>query len=447
MQIIWRDNADAQVYETARLDNVFNKHSPNRFPLAIVKVTSENDVIAAVQLAIQHKCQVSVRAGGHSFPVWSVQDDSILVDMGDWKQVKIDPEKSAATVTPSVTSKELNDRLALHGLMFPGGHCGDVGLGGFLLQGGMGWNCGNWGWGCEFVEAVDVVTAQGQLVHCSAQQNEDLFWASRGAGPAFPGLITQFHVRLIPLPLEIHSSMYIYPQNLYYEAFNWALALAPTLDGDTEITAKAKCDEGKPVFAIYFTSMKDTEADARAALQHVQNSRPAGALTESFCYKDSLGKLYEVMSTLHPKNHRYLSDNVYLKNDADVPGLLEKACFTLPHQKSYLFWTSMRPWSRKKLPEMALSMRSDHYFAVYLIWEKEEDDRRCREWLQQVMKKVEVESVGSYIGDSDFELRLTEYWTVDNAQRLTKIRDERDPDGRINGGFPAASKRSVSRQG
>lgn len=142
MQIIWRDAEDTQAYEAARLGHVFNKHSPNRFPRAIVKVTSESDVVAAMQLAIQHKCQVSVRAGGHSFPVWSLQDDSILVDMGDWKHVKVDPERKAATATPSVTGKELNDRLALHGLMFPGGHCGDVGLGGFLLQGGMGWNCG-----------------------------------------------------------------------------------------------------------------------------------------------------------------------------------------------------------------------------------------------------------------------------------------------------------------
>lgn len=257
---------------------------------------------------------------------------------------------------------------------------------------------------------------------------------------AFPGLVTQFHLRLIPLPREIHSSMYIYPQKLYYEAFNWALALVTSLDGDTEITAKAKYDQGKPVLAIYFTSMKNTKEDAKTALQPVQNSRPAGTITESFCDKDSLDSLYDIMSSLHPKNHRYLADNVYLQNDADVPRLLEKACFTLPHQKSYLFWTSMRPWSRRELPEMALSMRSDHYFAVYLIWEKEEDDDRCREWLQQVMGNIADKSVGSYIGDSDFEMRYAEYWTVESTKRLAQIRDTWDLEDRINGGFPAAAQ-------
>lgn len=42
---------------------------------------------------------------------------------------------------PAVTSGGLNEFLARGGRMFPGGHCPDVGLGGFLLQGGMGWNC------------------------------------------------------------------------------------------------------------------------------------------------------------------------------------------------------------------------------------------------------------------------------------------------------------------
>jgi FAD/FMN-containing dehydrogenase len=40
-----------------------------------------------------------------------------------------------------------------------------------------------WGWACERVKAVDVVTAEGELLHCNENQNEDLYWAARGAGP------------------------------------------------------------------------------------------------------------------------------------------------------------------------------------------------------------------------------------------------------------------------
>jgi FAD/FMN-containing dehydrogenase len=142
MHILWRESADMAAYEAARLSRVFNQRCPRRFPLAIVKPTTENEVVTVVKLAIQHKIRIATRSGGHSFPVWSLHDNSILIDFGDFKVLEVDERNRIAKVSPGVTSKELNDVLIeKHGMMFPGGHCPDVGLGGFLLQGGMGWNC------------------------------------------------------------------------------------------------------------------------------------------------------------------------------------------------------------------------------------------------------------------------------------------------------------------
>lgn len=109
-----------------------------------MNITCAQDVIDAVHTAIKHpeKCQVAVRSGGHSFFVWSLHHDSILVDLGDWKEIIMDAEAGIAEVTPGVTGAELNQYLrAHHGLFFPGGHCPNVALGGFLLAGGQGWNC------------------------------------------------------------------------------------------------------------------------------------------------------------------------------------------------------------------------------------------------------------------------------------------------------------------
>lgn len=142
MHIIWKDSADAAAYEDARVGRVFNHRRPERFPLAIVKATSEKDIISAVKLSAKHNCRVAVRSGGHSWAAWSVRDNSILIDLGNYKEVEVDAESRIAYVSPSMTGRELNTALIKdHGLMFPGGHCPDVGLGGFLLQGGMGWNC------------------------------------------------------------------------------------------------------------------------------------------------------------------------------------------------------------------------------------------------------------------------------------------------------------------
>lgn len=140
MQTLWRDSGDEAAYESARLKNVFNLRRPTHRPLAAIQATCAADVLKGVELARSQKCQVAVRSGGHSIPVWSLHPDSILIDLGNWKETEVNPGARIAIATPSITSKELNSALATHGLMFPGGHCPDVGLGGFMLQGGMGWN-------------------------------------------------------------------------------------------------------------------------------------------------------------------------------------------------------------------------------------------------------------------------------------------------------------------
>lgn len=142
LPIIWKSKAEASEYERARIDRVFNYRRPKRYPIAVVEATDEEHVVEAVKLAKEHKARVSVRSGGHSWAAWSVRDNAVLVDFGNFKHMQLDEKTNVVTVSPSTTGRVLNGYLATKGLLFPGGHCPDVGVGGFLLQGGMGWNCG-----------------------------------------------------------------------------------------------------------------------------------------------------------------------------------------------------------------------------------------------------------------------------------------------------------------
>lgn len=141
LPITWRSDSSKEEYERARVGRVFNHRRPNRFPIAVVQAEKEEHVQQAVQIAQRLNLRVSVRSGGHSWAAWSVRDDAILIDFGNYKQIDLDETTGVVRVSPSVTGTELNTLLKDKGLMFPGGHCPDVGLGGFLLQGGMGWVC------------------------------------------------------------------------------------------------------------------------------------------------------------------------------------------------------------------------------------------------------------------------------------------------------------------
>ncbi|CAK7218372.1 hypothetical protein SBRCBS47491_003487 [Sporothrix bragantina] len=397
--IHWRGDLH---YDHARIGRVFNHRRPERYPLAVVEAKREEHIVEAVKLANTLGCRVSVRSGGHSWAAWSVRDDVILIDLGKYYEFAYDEETKVAKVAPSMTGRMLNTILAHHGRLFPGGHCPDVGIGGFALQGGMGWNCKNWGWACERVLGVDVVTADGELVYCDKNENTDLYFAARGAGPAV----------------------------------GWIMKLAEDYDEDTEIVAVSNYPGGGDELQIMvlLVTFKNSEEDARKALQVAEDSQPEGKVFGWFMKPTSLQQEYDDQAAANPEGHRYCVDNAYISNDADAAAVLEAAFTSLPSKKSFALWYSMNPCSRRPLPDdMALSMQSDHYFALYTIWEHKHDDAANRSWVRNIMKDVEKHSVGAYLGDSDFQERQTRFWSPEQGKKLMKIRKERDPQGRICG--------------
>ncbi len=133
-----------------------------------------------------------------------------MIDLGQRKEMSLDETTGIAQVSPAVHGgDELNPYLKAYGRFFPSGGCSTVGLGGFPLQGGMGWNHRGWGYAAEQVAAIDVVTADGELVRADEDQNSDLFWAARGAGPGFFRVVTRFHLRTRALPAGLSMTMHV----------------------------------------------------------------------------------------------------------------------------------------------------------------------------------------------------------------------------------------------
>lgn len=201
LPIVFRDSTPRDEFLESAWGHVFNhrRATEARVPRAVVHATKAAHVAQAVQVARDLGCRVSVRSGGHSWAGWSVRDDAVCVDLGalpggkhsssaaagagEVEGLDYDPRTKILSCPPSTTGRVANRFLATKGRLFAGGHCPDVGLGGFLLQGGMGWNCKNWGWACESIVGIDAVTADGREVYCSEAENAELFWAARGSGP------------------------------------------------------------------------------------------------------------------------------------------------------------------------------------------------------------------------------------------------------------------------
>lgn len=258
---------------------------------------------------------------------------------------------------------------------------------------------------------------------------------ARGGGPGFPGVVVAFHLRVRKAPLAMMKSFFAWPMSRYREVMNWVVESSRGFDESTEIVAVSQTLPGDSEHSIctLFVTFAESIAEAEAVLNVANSSRPDGPIIEEHNKPTSMSAEYRDQAGANPEGHRYSTDNAYLDNGADVATVLEEAFTTLPCPKAFALYYAMHPVSRRPLPDMALSMQSDHYFAAYTIWENETDDARCQGWLRNVMQGVEKSEVGAYLGDSDFQIRRTKFWADANAQKLRGLRKKWDPDARICG--------------
>jgi FAD/FMN-containing dehydrogenase len=170
----------------------------DRRPALIVRCRTTNDVIAALAFARRAGLEVSIRGGGHNVAGRAVTDGGVMINLAEMKGIAIDPDQATATAEGGVIWGELNDAAAEHGLAVTGGAVSGTGIGGYTLGGGLGWLMAKYGLAADNLLAVELVTAEGDVLHVDAESHSDLFWALRGGGGNF-GVATSFTYRLHPV--------------------------------------------------------------------------------------------------------------------------------------------------------------------------------------------------------------------------------------------------------
>lgn len=176
---------------------VFNRMIDRR-PAMIARCASTADVIRSVKFARAHDLLVAVRAAGHGVTGKSVCDGGLVIDLRPMKSARIDPMSSTVRAEPGLTWGELNDDLQEFGLGATGGYISITGIPGLTLGGGLGWLVRKHGLALDNLTSVDLVTAEGELLVASEEQNPDLFWGLRGGGGNF-GVATSLEFKVHPV--------------------------------------------------------------------------------------------------------------------------------------------------------------------------------------------------------------------------------------------------------
>ena len=203
-------------YEDAR--RVWNGMIDLR-PRAIARAGAVSDIDAVLDAVRQSGLALAVRGGGHNVAGHGTVEGGIVLDLGQLRNVSVDARQQLVTVEPGATLADIDAATSPHDLAVPLGVISATGVAGLTLGGGVGWLTRSYGLTLDNLQSADVVTASGEHLHASSDENPELFWGLRGGGGNF-GVVSSFTFRARRLPGSILGG------NFFYRPRHWEKALA-----------------------------------------------------------------------------------------------------------------------------------------------------------------------------------------------------------------------------
>lgn len=424
----------------------------DRRPRFIVRCQGVSDVLAAVRFAREHDLLVAVRSGGHNVAGYATCDGGMMIDLSPMRSVGVDPQARVAWVEGGATWRDVDWETTAFGLATPGGLVSATGVGGLTLSGGIGWLRGSHGLCIDNLLSVDVVTADGQLLHASDEENSDLFWAIRGGGGNF-GIVTTFAFRLHPIEPELMACLAIYPEGQAAEVIKgWRefISTAPdqllgslvefsTLPDDPGLPEAARGSRVITVGALY-----DGPADEGEA--QVQPLRELGQTVADFSGRMTYRAIQSFQDDMFPKGRdRNYFKSLYLRHlEADVIEDIVTCMHDRPSEMTLAsVWTFGGAVSRVPADATAFGDRSMPFmFSIDAIWSKPEDDAKNIAWARRFWSDMQRHSDGrlylNFPGHGEDANLVRAAVGADNYARLAAIKRKYDPTNffRLNQNIP-----------
>lgn len=425
-------------YEKSRLVSNYYT-SKNSFPDAIVYGESTQDVQNAVKWALCKNLPVRIRSGGHNHEAFST-GKGLVIDVSKMKKVEIDHSTNIATIQPGITGGALYSLLQQKGLTQVGGTCGDVGISGLVLTGGMGPLLRKHGLTCDSLIALEMVNAKGEVITVTKDnEHKDLFWACRGGGGGNFGVVTSIVLQLFPAQKVTWFNIGWDWEQPVEEVINtWQRLFA---DGDQkwfshlDIWAKsfpAEKLKKQPlkVLGVYYGSPEEAKKDLEPFLKIGQPKDQTITFVE---WVQAIKEFEDATAVFLTDKPEYKSTGAFAmkalpKEAVDIiVETLRKS--TSPLLNVLLF--SMGGASADIAPtDSAYFYRKALFFLSYSVqWLNPSDDKPQTAELDALRTKLLPYTVGDYVGNPDRHLNdyLKAYFG-DNVEKLRIIKKKYDPD-------------------
>lgn len=241
----------------------------DRRPALIAGCLGNADIVDAVNFARTHGLELAVRGGGHNVAGRAVCDDGLMLDMSLMKGIHVDPVRHTARAQGGVTWREFNRETQAHGLATTGGVISTTGIAGLTLGGGLGWLMAKHGLAMDNLVSAEIVTASGDILRTSKDENADLFWGLQGGGGNF-GAVSWLEYRLHPVG-KVTSGLIAHPFDRARDVLKFFREITSAVlpDDLTIFGALLHAPDGAQI-AVIIVCHCGPLAEAEAALQPIK---------------------------------------------------------------------------------------------------------------------------------------------------------------------------------
>jgi len=373
-----------------------------RQPALVARCLGTADVIEAVRFAREHELLLCIKAGGHNIAGLAAADGALMIDLSPMRGVWVEPGRKIAHAQAGCLLGDLDRETQLHGLATVLGFISLTGCAGLTLGGGFGYLTRRFGWTCDNVLGMDVVTAEAKLVRASRDENADLFWGLRGGGGNF-GLVTGIDYALHPVGPEIVGGAVAWPASAAEDVLELYRSLAEAAPRELTLVALMRPAppapwlppemHGKPIVIILACHSGDPAEGERLVAPIKAFGKPVGDVLVRRPY----AQLQSMLDATQPKGKRYYWKSEYLA------GVEPELCDELiahagrirsPHAAIALFQLGGALNELDEDHSPAGNRQARYVFNITGAWDRPEEDAANIEWARAAWTGMKRFSTG-----------------------------------------------------
>ena len=410
----------------------------DRRPSLIAQCLGPADVVTAVRFARDHDLPASVRGGGHAVAGHALADGALLIDLSLMRGARVDPVSRTVRVQGGALNADLDRESQLFGLATTGGIVSHTGVGGLILGGGIGHLMRTYGLAVDNLLSCDVVTANGDIVIASEDENPDLFWGLRGGGGNF-GIVTSFELRLHPLGPQIPAGMVVWSMQDAVPVLGLLRDLAAEAPDDLGILANLRLApplpviptelHGKPIIALV-VCWAGAPDEGEPWLGRISSFGAPALSTLTTKPYIAHQKMFDP-AVPHGMHYYWKSHKLPPLTDDVIGVITERAAGITSPASTVPVFTQGGVMARVADDATAFAHRdAAHDINIVASWAPDADPDRHVQWVRGFYEALEPHSVGLYVNftneDAGDRIRQGAYGPA-KWERLVALKAKYDP--------------------